>query len=341
MWKRIGLIAVSLAVSGVFLWWAVRGIPLDEVWSAVQSANPFWIFVSLVVGVLGIYTRGIRWQGLVDFKVSRNRAFYIVGIMMLLNLFLRLGEVARTVLARRERVPVVTTATSIIVERLLDTVFVLLLLAVVVTQVPNMPPEVAANVARIAPVFAGLAIAAFVVLIVLARYRKFAHSLLHAITDRLTFLQRLPLDELLDHLLHGLKPLVEPRSFAHAIGWTLISWILSYITFITVQLAFNLPENLLLQSGLGMSLASFSVALPSIGAIGPFEAAMVLAGQAFGIPEPTAFAIGLVVHAVTIVIYAITGVWGFIGMGVDVGDVVQTAATAEQTAEAAPVEPVA
>lgn len=322
MLKRIGAVVVSVAVSAFFLWWALRGISLEEVWQDIQRANPYWVIGGLIVGVAGIYTRGIRWQGLVDFKVSRSKAFYIVGIMMVLNLFLRLGEVARTVLARRERVPVVMAATSIVVERLLDTIFVLVVLAIVVVQVTNMPPEVAANVARVAPVFAGLAVIAFMVMVVLARYPGFARGLLHAVTNRLPFLQRLPLDDLLEHMLQGLKPLVEWRSFAHAVGWTIISWVLSYITFVMIHYAFGIRDNLLLQSGMGMSLASFSVALPSIGAIGPFQTAMKWAGQAFGTVEALALAIGLVVHAVTILIYVITGGWGFIGMGVDVTEVV-------------------
>jgi glycosyltransferase 2 family protein len=324
MWKRVGAVVVSVTVSAVFLWWALRGIQLGEVWGDIQHASVFWLVLSFLIGLVGIYTRGIRWRGLVDFKVTRAQGFYIVGIMMMLNLFMRLGEVARTVLARREKIPVVTAATSIVVERLLDTVFVLIVLAVVVSRVPNMPPEVAANVARVAPIFAGLAMTAFLTMVLLARYPQFAHRLLHITTDWLPFLKRLPLDELLDHLLQGLKPLVEWRSFAHAVGWTLISWALSYIVFMMVQYAFGLPDNLVLQSGLGMSLASFSVALPSVGAIGVFQLALITAGQAFYVDEATGLAIGVVIHAITILIYITTGLWGFIGMGVAMTDVVQS-----------------
>lgn len=331
MWKRIGAVVISVAVSVFFLWWALRGIALEDVWHDIQAANMGWLAAGVLVGCIGIYTRGIRWRGLVDFKVSRSRAFYIVGIMMILNLFLRLGEVARTVLARRENIPIMTAATSIVVERLLDTIFVLVLLAVVIVQVPNMPLEVAENVARVAPVFAVLAVAAFAVMVVLARYPGFSRALLHAITNRVTFLQRFPLDDLLEHILQGLKPMVEWRSAAHALTWTIISWIFSYAAYVMVHYAFGINENLLLQSGLGMSLAAFSVALPSIGAIGPLQTAMKWAGQAFGTPEALALAIGLVVHAVMIIIYVITGLWGFIGMGVDVAEVThQTQETHEE-----------
>ncbi len=323
MWKRIGAVVVSITVSALFLWLALRGIQIGEVWAEIQQANMGWIALSLVVGMLSIYTRAIRWQGLVDFKVNQRQAFYIVGVMFMLNLFFRLGEVARTVLARRERIPVVTAATSIVVERLLDTVLVLVVLLIVVSRVPDMPPEVAANVSRIAPVFAALSVVAFVTLIVLARYPKFAHRMMHIFIDRIPLLKRFPLDDLLDHLLQGLKPLVEWRSAAHALGWTLISWLLSWVVFVVVQLAFADTTDVVLQSSLGMSLASFSVALPSVGAIGPFEAAMILAGQAFGEPETIALAIGVVVHLVTIIVYVVSGLWGSIGLGVALTDIMQ------------------
>ncbi|MEM6283146.1 MAG: lysylphosphatidylglycerol synthase transmembrane domain-containing protein, partial [Chloroflexota bacterium] len=250
-------------------------------------------------------------------------------IMMVLNLFLRLGEVARTILARREKVPVMTSAASIVVERLLDTVAVLVVLGIVITQVPNMPETVQQNVATIAPIFTALTIVGFGVLIVLARYPGFAHSILNAVTGRLKFLERLPLGDLLDHLLLGLKPLVHPGRFAHAIIWTAISWSLSYTIFVLGQLALGVPDNVVLQSGLGMSLASFSVALPSLGAIGPFQTAMIVAGRAFGVADSTGLAIGVVVHLLTIIVYAITGFWGFIRLGVQLDDVMQTAESTE------------
>jgi glycosyltransferase 2 family protein len=337
MWKRISAVVVSIGVSAVFLWLALRGIDLDAVWADIRRANFGWIALSLLIGMVSIYTRAIRWQGLVDFKVNQRQAFYIVGVMFMLNLFFRLGEVARTVLARRENIPVITTATSIVVERLLDTVLVLLVLLIVVTQVPDMPPEVAANVARVAPVFAALSVIAFVTLIVLARYPRFAHRLLHIFINRIPPLKRLPLDELLDHLLHGLKPLVEWRSAAHALGWTAVSWLLSWIVFAMVQLAFADTTDVVLQASMGMSLASFSVALPSVGAIGPFEAAMILAGQAFGEPESTALAIGVVVHVVTIIAYVVSGLWGSIGLGVALTDVMQRADAAGTNTDGAAV----
>ncbi len=324
MWKRVAAFGVSVAVSAGFLWWALRDVPLSEVGASLQQANLLWMAVALAAGLTGIYTRGIRWRGLVNFQIDRRHAFYIVGIMMMLNLFLRLGEVARTELARRQGVPVITGATSIVVERLLDTVLVLLVLVVAVVQVPNMPPNVAERIGQIAPLFALASVAAFAAMALLARFPSAARNILTWLTERLPILERLPLDDLLDHLLLGLRPLSDPARLAHAVGWTLISWTFSYIMFVCTFYAFDITgfPTAWLESGMAMSLASFSVALPSVGAIGVFETAVILAGQAFGTPDALALAVGFTVHALTIVVYIITGLIGFTGMSVRVADVV-------------------
>lgn len=338
MWKRAAALVISIAVSAVFLWWALRDIPLAEVTANIRQARPGWLLIGLAAGLTGIYTRGIRWRGLVNFQIDRRRAFYIVGIMMMLNLLFRLGEVARTVLARRERVPVVTAATSIVVERLLDTVLVLLVLAITFSQVTNMPPEVALRIQQIAPLFVVASVVGFAVLVALARFPTIARNLLHWFTARLPFLERLPLDDLLEHLLLGLRPLTNPVQLAHAIGWTLISWTFSYIMFLTTFYAFGMTDlpAVLLESGLAMSLASLSVAPPSVGAIGVFEAAVILAGQAFGTPRADALAVGFTVHTVTIVVYIITGLIGFAAMGVALTEVVDADDPAAEEIEVTP-----
>lgn len=322
MLKRVGIIIASLAVSAVFLWFAVRDVPVDLVFGTIWEAQPVWTFAALVVLIAGIYTRSIRWRGLVNYQISSSRAFYIIGIMHLLNLLpFRLGELARTGLAAREGIPLVTAATSIVVERLLDMVFVLTLLAFMITRIAALPAEVI----NTAWLFGVLAVIAFAVLIGLARYPDFSRGVLAAIEKRIPILQRLPLEQLLENALDGLKPLVDWRSFAHGMGWTLVSWLFSYLSFYLSQMALGLTPADWEPAAFGMTLASFSVALPaSIAAIGPFQAAVRVAGETFGVDDIISTAHGFMIHGLAILSYAITGIWGFLGLGVALADVLQT-----------------
>lgn len=319
MWKRAAAIAASLVVSGVFLWLALRDVPLADVWRSIQQAQLGWVVAAVLAGVLAIWTRGVRWSGLLDGQIPVRRSFYIYGITQFMNLLpLRMGEVARTVLAARERVPIVTTASSIVVERLLDLVFVLGMLAVIVPQVDDLPASVAQSVTT----FSVLAIVAFVVLLVLARFPDVARRILNALQTRLPALQRLPLETLLDNALDGLRPLVDLNRFIHAVVWTGIAWFFSWLIFYTSALGLGIGADSVLFNMMGLSLAAFAVAVPlTVGAVGPFQAGVIVAGAAFGVSEVLATAEGFLVHGLTILSYVICGTWGFLALGVRLADV--------------------
>ena len=69
-------------------------------------------------------------------------------------------------------------------------------------------------------------------------------------------------------------------------------------------------------SVLAVSLASFSIAIPvSVAAIGPFEAAVLAAGQLAGLDGVQALSLGFLFHGVSVANYVIWGIIGFLGLG--------------------------
>ena len=320
--RRTVFLIASVLVSALFLWLALRDVPLAEVLDSLQQANILWIIVSIATITIGMWTRAVRWRGLLGFRIPQLQGFYIIAITFLLNLLpLRAGEVARSVLATRSGVPFMTAATSIVVERLIDTLLVVVSLSLAFSRLPSVP-EAATTAATL---FGIGAVAAFVVLILLARRPQVAHRLLALAERILPFLKRLPLNRLLDNILEGLQPLTYWRSAVHAIGWTLISWSFSLATFYTLELALGIgdPEQRFMTAVLGVGLASFSIAIPvSIASIGPFEAAVIVSGQAVGLPDVTATSLGFLFHGATILGYAIWGGLGLIVMGVSLSEIV-------------------
>src|SRR5215216_3313607 len=142
MRRTIFLIA-SVVVSVFFLWIALRGVDFQQVMQSIKQAEIGWIIVSFIGITAGLWTRGIRWQGLLDFKPPRLKTCHILNLGFLLNLLpLRIGEVARSILITREGVPVVTAATSVVLERLIDTLLVVITLVLSITRIPNTPPEI-------------------------------------------------------------------------------------------------------------------------------------------------------------------------------------------------------
>ncbi len=330
MRRTIFLIA-SLVVSIFFLWVALRGVDFQQVLKSIQQAEVGWIIVSAIGITAGLWTRGIRWHGLLDFKPPLLKTCHITNLGFLLNLLpLRVGEVARSILIMREGVPVVTAATSVVLERLIDTLLVVIMIVFSIIRIPTVPPEI------IKPtiVFGAAVVFAFAVMVFFARFPVVGHRVLTAVERVLPFLKRLGMDELFDQLLVGLKPLTHLRSAIFAIAWTLICWALSILTLYALVRALNITNidgtpldesTRILLTTLGLGLAALGNAVPvSVAGIGPFEATILLAGQTVGIPKESAISLGFLFHGVNIVGYAIWGIIGLLATGVSLGDVMNS-----------------
>ena len=320
--RRTIILIASVIVSLVFLWLALRDVPVEDIISSIREANLFWVIVSLALGGVGLWTRGIRWRGLLNNRVPVMASFNMISIAMMLNqLPLRAGEVARSALATRSGVPFFTAATSILVERLLDTLMVVILLSAALVQIPDVPPAIS----QAATLFGILGVIAVGVLLVFARKPDLARNLLAFFERLLPFLKRLPLRGLMENILDGIQPLAAWRSAAHAIVWTVISWLISLGTFYTLMLAMDLHDNVVLMTLLSVSMASFAIVLPvSVASIGPFEGAVRVSGQAVGMSSTLALSLGFLFHGVNIIIYAMWGVVGMVMMGVSLGDVLNS-----------------
>lgn len=321
--RRTIVLIASLAISVFFLWLALRGVPLDDVVARIREASVPWLIVSILTIIAALWARAVRWRGLLGYQMPILRSFYVMCVAFLLNqLPLRAGEVARSLLATRSGVPIVTAATSIVVERLLDTVLVVLLVAFAVSRVPSAPVAVS----QVAVLFGIASVAAFATLILLARHPERADRLLENLENRIPLLARFHARHLLDHALDGLKPLTAWNSAAHAIGWTVIAWAISCATFFALEMALNVHNvDLFLLDLLAVSLAAFSIAIPvSVASIGPFEGAVRLAGEAMGTVTPDmATSLGFLYHGIIILTYAGVGALSLLSLGVSLGEVMK------------------
>jgi uncharacterized protein (TIRG00374 family) len=332
--RRTLFIIASVLVSAVFLWLALRNVPFQDIVARIQQANFFWIIVAFGLHALSQWTRAVRWSGLLDFKMPVMQAFHVLNIGFLLNqLPLRAGEFARMVLATRSKVPLFTAATSVVLERLLDTLLVVILLVVTVSRLPSVPLEITATIN-----FFGLAVVvAFALLLFFTRFPAVGHQTVSLLERLLPFLKRLNLNRLLDNVLDGLKPLMHWRSGLHAVGWTLISWAVSTATVYVLVLSLNITGvDTLALSVLGLCMAALSIAIPvSLASIGVFETAVQFAGIAVGLASNDAGAasLGFLFHGINIFGYALWGVIGLLVTGISLGDVMTAQKNEPEIAE--------
>lgn len=315
--KRVLLVLGSIIVSATSVALILRDVDLDDVISSISQADGGQLVLAFLFVALSMFTRGIRWWGLLGKGLPLIKAVHLVNLTFLGNqLPLRLGEAARGVLVSREGVSIEKAAASIVVERLIDTLLVVLMIAATVGQLPDAPEYVTVPASR----FGLLALVAFLCLLALARQPRRAKRLLATMTQKLPLLNRTPLQRIVDNLLEGLAAIADFRTLIFTLVWSLIAWSTSLATFYVLHLALGIEVNYAQSVPLGVSLAALGIALPlSIAAVGPFEAAIIVTGQLVGMDSLAAISLGFLFHGLSVFGYIVFGSAGLLALGVSPG----------------------
>jgi uncharacterized protein (TIRG00374 family) len=296
---RLGRAAVwvGLLVSAAFAYLAVRNAHVDEVWSALKSSEYEWVLPALGVMTVAFFVRALRWQML--FASARRPPFrrtasaLYVGYLFN-NIFpARAGEAARILaLNRRTQTPIAEASGTVVVERTLDLLSLLLLLFVTLPWLPELSWILAAGflAGALLLVVAGTVIA-------LALFREQPFAFVARQLGRLPILSGGRLKDAPTNLLHGLLGLRSLSTGLVGLALTTVSWLVLAVGFWLVTIAFDLGVSFLagllvvIAVGLGMILPS------SPAALGVFEGATVLVLAAYGIPDSEAVSYALVLHA--------------------------------------------
>lgn len=299
--------------------------------TALARARYVYLLPAIILLLAGLVARAFRWRVLLNGGLPLLRTFNIMNVAYLVNgvLPLRIGEVARMYLAAQADppVPVFQTASTIIVERLLDLLAVVLLLAGALAAGP-VPDELRAAGLVMGP----LALLGFLILVALSSQRARALGLLGAVAGRFdgtadghqpSFVRHLSV--WVGQFLDGLSPLAQPPALFRALGWTALSWGLSAAAGYVLMFAFYDTASWA-ATGLYIAAAAFSIAVPAIpGNLGTYEGSILLALGAVGYGEPSevAVAFALVVHGLNLAVHVSTGVVGFIQEGITLGQLSQ------------------
>lgn len=306
----VGSIIVSAASVAVIL----RDVNLDDIAASLSQADGGQLGLAFLFVALSMFTRGVRWWGLLGKGLPLLKAIHLVNVTFLGNqLPLRLGEAARSLLASREGVLIEKAAASIVVERLIDTLLVVLMIAATVSQLPDAPEYVTVPASR----FGLLALVAFLCLLALARHPQKAKQLLPRMTQKLPVLNRTPLQRIVNNLLDGLGAIADSRTLVFTLVWSLIAWSTSLATFYFLHQALGIEVNYAQSVPLGVSLAALGIALPfTIAAVGPFEAAIIVTGQLVGMDSLAAISLGFLFHGLSVFGYIVFGSLGLLALGV-------------------------
>lgn len=138
MKRRILKPLLGLIVAGIFSFMFLRQIELGRLMSAIASVNTGWLVGAFALLLLGYAARVARWRQMLAIEnptISCRQCAgpFMAGFALNNVLPFRLGDVARAFgFSQQLRVSPTLTLSTLVVERLLDLMLILLLLGVAI-----------------------------------------------------------------------------------------------------------------------------------------------------------------------------------------------------------------
>ena len=132
---------------GFFLiWWSLDGLTeqdTEQISDAISRGNYIWVIPGLTLILLSHWVRALRWRMLIEplgYSPSKLNTFFAVMVGYLANLAVpRLGEVLRcSALTKYEKIPLDKLAGTVILERIIDTICLLIVFALALALQPNL-----------------------------------------------------------------------------------------------------------------------------------------------------------------------------------------------------------
>lgn len=296
-----GRLAVGVVLGALFLYLSARKVNFGEMWTTLQGAHYHYFLAMLVLNLLVIWVRAVRWRILLSpvrmMPTRRLLSPMCIGLMANFVFPARAGEFIRAYLVgKREEISKSSAFATIVVERLFDGLAIISFLG----AAPFLLPPLQGTNARILQ-WAGLAVFVFyftvlLVLLVLSHHREALSSFLGESGAARRW-----------KIVHAIFEVV--RKFADGLailktrGEVLSALVLSYIIW-----GFAAATNLLMMHSIDLSLPlyaafflvviqSFGVMVPSPGFVGGYQAAHTFALMVYSVPESKAFSLSILIHS--------------------------------------------
>ena len=318
LFQRIAEIAISLA----FLALALQGINLKALGVALRQADYVWLLPAIAITLAILAVKGVRWQLLFlpEYHLPFAPVFTALSAGYLASNVLpaRLGEVVRVVLlASEEPVGVARTVSTIVVERLLDILSLLIILVLLLPFV-TLPPAMT----RAAQGLGILALVGSAVLLLLSFWKERVLRWTRSALRHIRFLDRPAVYQGLGHLIDGFATL-RGRLGLVLIALSLLSWFGSVAVAWCVAQAFAMSVPVTAMAFTVVVVALGMVIPSSPGYIGVFHYLVTVALAPFGVPKDVALSFAFVWHGLSYIELSVVGLVALAVHGTSLGQVMQ------------------
>ena len=256
----------------------------NQIKSAISNANMFWIWISLAFGFASHYLRALRWKIALKplgFHIKTSNALTAVFSGYLVNLVIpRAGEISRAAaLQTSEKVPTDQALGSIVAERVIDLLFLgLIVISTVYVQNESLTTLVQE---KLNIPINGILIAS-ILLLVIGLFVVFKSKAKIALKVR----------GIIQGIWVGLSSLWKLKQRGLYLIYSLLIWLLYLLMFYTATLAIPETTDLSLEAILtGFIAGTFSIAATN-GGIGSYPLAIEKSLMLFGVPSLAGLSFG-------------------------------------------------
>jgi uncharacterized protein (TIRG00374 family) len=328
--KHWGKALFGVGVTVFLLWWVLRNEDPSEVWANIVQGDFLLLFAAVAVATFGFFIRALRWKVLlahVHPETGLRSRFAAVSIGFMGNnvLPLRAGEFMRPyALSRLESVTISGAFGSLVIERFLDGI-VLLLFLVVPVMMPGSPAADAFSGEAGSLLLRGGVITVALVLVALVSMAVLPRQFAQLVEWFARFLPKktsVPLVESLASFLDSLAIMRDPKLLGLGLAWTIFFWTWHAGSFWLGMLAFGIDTGF--ASAIFVTAAvGWGVALPSApGFFGTFHYAASFALTAvYGVAADQSLAFAFGYHFVGWLPITVIGFYYAWKMGLSLGEV--------------------
>ena len=297
---------LSLALAFLLLYFAFRNIDLSTFWDKIEQVDYTWVILSIVLSLLSYYSRAYRWNILLrplghpHLNVHRTNLAVLVGYLANLA-FPRLGEVTRCgMMKRSDNVPMSSSIGTVITERVIDLLtLVLLIIVVLFVEYDRFIEFIGTTVPALQDV-SGLFWKGIAAVIILA--------LVGFLVFYLIIRKSTKIREFFRQLIDGVLSLRKIDDLPGFILSTLVLWVTYY--FMSYLIVFSLPETADLTWMVGVMLlvtGGLALVVPVQGGIGTYHVFISSMLALYAVEKTTGVFLATLLHTSQLIAMAVFG----------------------------------
>jgi len=308
MTKNILKIIISVAVSVIAGYLAFRNVHFSDVIAGIRQADSISVAIVLLLIAGAQFLRSSRWGLLLEPLESLSQRLLLpitsIGFLFIWILPARLGEVARPyLLQQNSRVGLSPAMGSVVLERLIDSTFLVVLLAICLPAL-RLP-------GFILSAFKGFVfiLLAAVLVVLLGSLPAFRERLFKVIFKVLPASWSEYLTRIAETFYSGMQAVVSLKRLLSILALTSVIWGAALGAFLLLFRSMDLHLGLLAGTTV-LVLTCLGIALPAApGFIGNYHYACVVAMGLFGVAKDTALAYAILMHFLTILVLVAMGLF--------------------------------